>query len=105
MQPLFVRELTLCYIYSDLTCLELPNPENGLVTITGTDIGDLATYSCNEGFVLEGDATRTCGQPGFWSGAEPICKCMYSLIPVPPFSAEEGLVLAVFWTIIVVSCT
>lgn len=38
----------------------------------GTTLGSLASYSCEGGYFLSGDATRTCGPTG-WSGDEPTC--------------------------------
>lgn len=56
-------------------CGSLEHPENGIVIISGTREGDTATYSCNEGFVLNENSTnlRTCGENGTWSGDEPAC--------------------------------
>lgn len=30
-------------------------------------------YFCNKGFILEGDAFRTCQENGEWSGEDPVC--------------------------------
>ena len=54
-------------------CPGLSDPQNGLVTMTGTNVGDQATYTCNENFELEGEPTRTCIEPGIWDGTEPAC--------------------------------
>ena len=41
------------------------------------DHGATATYSCNEGYYLNGVSTRTCGDGtgtmGSWSGSAPSC--------------------------------
>ena len=57
-------------------CGRLPNPPSGQVSLTGIDLGSVATYTCNDGYSLEegGDATRTCGSEGVWSGREPTCR-------------------------------
>jgi CUB/sushi domain-containing protein len=34
----------------------------------------LAEFSCNTGYTLVGDATRTCQDTGVWSGANPVCQ-------------------------------
>ena len=39
----------------------------------GTTFGQTATYSCNTGYTLEGNSTRTCQANGMWSGNEPTC--------------------------------
>ena len=41
-------------------CPDPTAPANGGVTFTGSTIGDTATYSCNNGFELVGNALTTC---------------------------------------------
>ena len=45
------------------------------------DYGATATFSCDEGFHLNGAYTRTCGDGtgtlGIWNGSEPICDRMF----------------------------
>ena len=54
------------------------DPENGMVMMTGNSVGDTATYSCNDGFSLNGvDMVVTCQDDGEWSDPPPIC------VPVP----------------------
>ena len=70
----------LMYVFSLLTavdCGNLTDPANGQVIHPGgTTFGQTATYSCNTGFNLVGDSTRTCLATGDWSGNAPICECM-----------------------------
>ena len=47
----------------------LSNPANGQVII----IGSTATYTCDSGYELIGDDTRTC-EDGVWTGQEPTCS-------------------------------
>ena len=61
-------------VTSDNFCVTLTDPLNGQVSMTGTAVGDQATYTCDDTFILEGDAVRTCQRPGFWTGAEPFCR-------------------------------
>ena len=58
-----------------------PDPvdiNNGMITFTGNSINDTATYSCNSGFELIGDATRTCTQVdvnfAIFSPQAPFCR-------------------------------
>ena len=61
-------------------CAPLTDPANGSVTHTaGTDLGQTATYSCNTGYNLVGDSTRTCQATGNWSGSAPTCQGVYLL--------------------------
>ena len=55
-------------------CGSLTPPANGDVIVSGTDVGDTATYSCNGGYKLIGDSSRTCRPNGRWSGQEPTCQ-------------------------------
>ncbi|MBK8591032.1 MAG: hypothetical protein IPN77_18240 [Sandaracinaceae bacterium] len=43
------------------------------VSATGYDQGEIATFSCAQGFGLVGDMTRTCQADGTWTGALPSC--------------------------------
>ena len=58
-------------------CCSLTDPAQGVVTHTsGTTFGQTATYSCNTGYNLVGDSTRTCQATGNWSGSVPTCQGM-----------------------------
>ena len=58
-------------------CGTLPNPLNGQVTTTaGTTFEQTATYSCNTGYNLVGESTRTCQATGNWSESAPTCQRM-----------------------------
>ena len=55
-------------------CGPLNNPTYGLVTsVSGTTLNNMATYSCNSGYTLNGTQMRICQASGRWSNAEPIC--------------------------------
>ena len=59
-------------------CPELSAPANGNVTFTSRNVGDTATYTCDVGFELIGNAMRTCtllDPPIFdWSLSVPACR-------------------------------
>ena len=62
-----------------MDCGSLPDPANGQVgQAAGTTVGQTATYSCNTGYNLVGDSTRTCQAIGNWSGREPTCEGVYA---------------------------
>ena len=44
------------------------------MSVGNTTLGSLASYSCDEGLVLEGEETRECREDGKWTGADPQCK-------------------------------
>ena len=58
-------------------CGDLPAPSNGEVMVSTTEFGSTATYSCNDGYTLEGVSTRTCLASGSWSDSAPICTGEY----------------------------
>lgn len=60
--------------FPELSCGTLANPQNGQVTFSSTSIGATAQYSCNPGFILVGDKTRTCQSNREWSGMAPVCR-------------------------------
>ena len=63
----------LCAATQDIRCPDLTDPANGRVMVAGTTPGDAATYTCNDGYKLDGASTRTCGSGGQWSSDPPVC--------------------------------
>ena len=60
-----------------MDCGTLNNPANGQVSHTaGTTFGQTAIYTCNPGYNLVGDSSRTCQARGVWSGSIPTCQRM-----------------------------
>ena len=55
-------------------CPDLTDPANGMVVMSGTLVGNTATYSCNSGFALVGAQTVTCQANGMWSDPLPTCE-------------------------------
>ena len=64
-------------------CSDLIDIVNGMVTFTGSSVGDTATYTCNSGFELVGSATVTCTQVDMssatFSPATPVCRREYCM--------------------------
>ena len=67
-------------------CDDLSAPANGDVDQPGNSVGTVSTYTCNGGYLLVGDETRTCQESGQWSGSQPICECEY-------FKIQSGLLI------------
>ena len=64
--------------YTVIDCGPLTDPVNGQVdTSSETTFGSTASYSCNNGFTLNGDNTRICGSNGVWSNLQPSCNSTY----------------------------
>ncbi len=62
-----------------VTCSALISLTNGDIDYGGGSpdnrpVDTVATYTCNPGYTLIGDSTRTCGSDGVWSGSDPICQ-------------------------------
>ena len=63
-----------------MNCSALTEPANGQISYTaGATFGQTAIYSCNVGYNLVGNSTRTCHATGVWSGSEPTCQGMLLL--------------------------
>ena len=63
-----------------VSCGQLVDPSNGRVdTSAGTSFGDVARYSCDTGYTLNGPAERTCQADERWNGSVPTCESEYTL--------------------------
>ena len=65
--------ISLNHFASEIDCGSLDDPTNGEVSVSGTTLNSVATYSCNTGYTLTGDDMRTCLESGLWSGNVPSC--------------------------------
>ena len=68
------------FLHTVTECGTLPVPEPGPGNLTlvqnSTNFDTTAVYSCQEpGYLLVGDAQRTCGRDGNYNGTEPMCEC------------------------------
>lgn len=59
---------------TSVDCGPLDPPTNGAIDLPSTGFSAVATYSCEDGHVLEGEVTRTCQMDETWSGAAPTCR-------------------------------
>ena len=74
------QKVGLCmHLNSAGVCSELSSPTNGQVTWTGLTSGSTANYTCDSGYQLIGEQTRTCLSTGMWSGQEPTCEGMKNI--------------------------
>ena len=65
-------------------CGALSAPANGAVsTPSGTLFEATASYTCDSGYRLVGNASRTCGDTGAWSGTNPTCERITCTPPSP----------------------
>lgn len=61
-------------IHTAVLCPKLIAPSYGSVSVTGLEVGSMATYECNAGFQLVGTSTRYCFPNGEWSAEAPTCR-------------------------------
>ncbi|KAL9989269.1 hypothetical protein ACROYT_G003802 [Oculina patagonica] len=55
-------------------CGGLSAPLNGSLQGSSTTFPHLITFSCDDGFILDGSASRTCQANGTWSGNTRLCR-------------------------------
>ena len=77
--PSYYYSFAFC---SAALCDDPVDIRNGIVTFNGGSIGDMAAYTCNSGFELIGNATRTCTLVDINSAefqpVQPSCRREYS---------------------------
>ena len=66
--------MTPCHFLSAMECGNLNPPLDGPGFFQSSLVQATATYSCNVGFELVGEATRICLASGQWSDDEPQCQ-------------------------------
>ena len=79
---LFLKCFSHCvFVSAAIDCQPLTAPANGIVNLSGWTPSSLATYSCNRGLSLVGQAIRVCMEGGLWSGMEPVCSKKLTIHP------------------------
>ena len=48
--------------------------------VSGLTVGSTATYSCSEGYNLNGVVERVCQSDGGWSDTAPVCHIVSKLV-------------------------
>ena len=77
-----------------MECPELESPQNGTVSYDDRIYPNDAEYSCDDGFDLEGEATRMCQIDGEWTGEAPVCEetpTQTTTTESPTTATEEGI--------------
>ena len=62
-----------------VSCSPLNNPSNGIMNCSLgddniTSYEDTCSFTCNTGYELTGNDTRTCQSNGSWSGSDSACR-------------------------------
>ena len=64
-----------CVLPIAISCGPAPDaPANGQRIGSGRTFKSTVTYTCNRGYTLQGDNTRTCMANKLWSGRTPTCN-------------------------------
>ena len=69
----------ICFL-ADIRCSNLSIPLSGNISSCSSGIvgmgyeGDTCSFSCNTGYELAGNDTRTCQDDGSWSDNHVICR-------------------------------
>ena len=69
-----VQKVLLLFSSSLVDCPNLMKPPNGSIDIPSLTQGSTATYTCDKGYELKGNSTRTCDSTAMWTGNEPMCQ-------------------------------
>ncbi|XP_064392887.1 E-selectin-like isoform X2 [Halichondria panicea] len=82
--------LCLSTVNCQATCPPLTAPNDGSIsyglaveTNGGYDIGDVATFSCDNNFILSGSTTSTCQSDYTWDNSEPTCQATCPSLTAP----------------------
>ena len=60
-----------------IQCGDPGTPLNGNRDLSGRSVSSVVRYTCNVGYSISGDQSRTCQSSGFWSGSLPSCSCKH----------------------------
>ena len=61
--------------FSEITCSPPKHVSHGRYVIKGASIlGNVASFTCDDGYRKDGPDYRTCKADGQWSGVRPVCK-------------------------------
>ena len=74
-------------------CPELFDIPNGEVEFSSRTPGSTATYTCDFGFVLQGDEQRVCMENETWSGEPPTCFRKFKFLSYYPIFHSYSLFL------------
>lgn len=78
MRPAFVNNIVktnkiYTYYVLVIRCGYIGTISNGKVFLDKTSYGGIATFKCDDGYEMIGEAQKTCGLNGKWSGVNPEC--------------------------------
>lgn len=69
----FVSVHAINLILIAVECRNLLAPGDGKIIGSNHSYNDEVSFSCNDGFILDGELTLRCQHDGTWSSAPPTC--------------------------------
>ena len=76
-------------------CGSLEDPDNGQVDFSNTTFESTANYTCDLGYSLNGNSSRTCEANGNWSGDQPSCE--RKIFVQPQLNSQVYLHVSLQW--------
>jgi len=75
LHVMFKLLIVIICLFSLATCPVIMSPVNGSseCSLETSNVGETCTISCDDGYDVTGDATRTCENSGNWSGNVAAC--------------------------------
>jgi len=70
----------LCLIPEPKACGKPEQPPNSTMVAKNFNVGAVIDYTCDEGHLLVGPASRTCLPTGFYNEFPPVCKRKYNIL-------------------------
>ena len=62
-----------------VSCGGLTSPKNGSLVLEDVVFESEASYDCDDGFRINGPATRTCQATSLWTGEAPTCEGLLTI--------------------------
>ena len=92
--------------YEPIRCSPLQAPKFGTVVTGGHMLLNDSRYSCNNGYILVGDAIRHCNHSGLWNGSAPTCRDLSTKSSIGRLTVESphklsAIILSVVFSIII----
>ena len=67
-------KLTVSLYFKGLPCEAISVPPNGRMTCSGLVTNETCSFTCNDGYELQGSETRTCLNYPEWDGQQTFCN-------------------------------
>ena len=65
--------MIVSFVFRLVLCPAISTPDSGSVIVSADGSVTIATFSCEFGYYISGDATLRCLENGNWDAEEPIC--------------------------------